>query len=63
MTLNLESICPTVDPITLLQFRSDALQTWTEAPLNQREFWLKDFRFLGELLEKSAAGPVELGLR
>jgi hypothetical protein len=51
-----------VDAATLLQFRTDALLARMDAPHHQQGDWLAAYRLIVDFLERSDAGPVQLGL-
>jgi hypothetical protein len=51
-----------VDAVTLLQFRSEALQAWRNAPPTQKGDWLNEYGLISDLLEQSGAGPIKLGV-
>jgi hypothetical protein len=60
MTLTAKDFCPNVDALTLLQFRSEAFQTWREAPANQDATWLDEYGLIADLLEQAGGGPIKL---
>jgi hypothetical protein len=62
MTLTPEDFCPSVDAVTLLQFRSEALQAWRNAPPTQKGDWLNEYGLISDLPEQSGAGPIKLGV-
>jgi hypothetical protein len=62
MTLKVIEFCPSVDALTLLQFRSEAFQAWRDAPLHQDDGWRQNHSLITDLLEQAGAGPVRLDL-
>jgi len=63
MTPTLTDFCPSVDALTLLQFRSEALQALRAAPSHQQDQWRQAHALIAALLAKTGAGPVRLEVR
>jgi hypothetical protein len=60
MILTAAEFCPSVDALTLLQFRSEAFQAWMAAPSHQDDEWRQAYGLISALLEDAKAGPVSL---
>jgi hypothetical protein len=63
MTPTLTDFCPSVDALTLLQFRSEALQALRTGPSHQEHQWREAHALITVLLARAAAGPVKLEVR
>jgi hypothetical protein len=60
MTSTITQFCPSVDALTLLQLRSEALHAWREAPAHQKDGWRQNQELIAALLEQAGSGPVKL---
>ena len=55
MTLKVDDFCPSLDAMTLLEFRNDAFQAWMDAPGHQHPSWVGYYRRLARLLDHARA--------